>query len=76
MVTLIFNHQWVLTCVRMRAFLCCRLRNTFEPLGVRRYVFQLGDAEFEDHVANVWIRPAHGGQDKGQRFSGVLAAST
>ena len=36
------------------------LRNTFEAFGVGRDVFELGDAELEEHVADSGVGAAEG----------------
>ncbi len=60
----------------MRTFLSDRLWNSFESFRVGGDVFQLGDAELEQHVADAAVHAAESRQHEGQGLAGMLTAAT
>ncbi len=60
----------------MRTFLSDWLWNSFESFSVGGDVFQLSDAELEQHVADAAVHAAESRQHEGQRLAGMLTAAT
>jgi len=63
------------TGVRVRTFLSDGLWHAFEPFGVGGNVFQLGDAQLKNHVADARAAPAQRRQDERQRLARLWTAA-